>query len=69
MTIHSHTFDKSQMLNRMHYDSEKKELAVTFSNDKTYHYEDVEPSSYHELIAAKSAGKHFNSIKGDLKIK
>jgi hypothetical protein len=57
------------MLSSCEYNEENKELTVTFSNGKDYIYEDVDKSIYDSLITAESAGKHFNSIKGQLKIK
>ena len=62
-------FMQSSMLNSAEYDDEKKELIVTFSNGKDYVYEDVDKSIYDYLIEATSAGKYFNSIKGNLKVK
>jgi len=59
----------SAMLKSAEYDDETKELTVTFTNGKPYVYEDVDKSIYDSLITAESAGKYFNSIKKDLKIK
>jgi len=66
MTIHMHTFIGSSMLASCTYDTEEKELAVTFNGGKTYTYEDVDKSTYDSLISAKSAGSYFNSIKKEL---
>ena len=59
----------SAMLSLVEYDDETKELTVTFSNGKPYVYEDVPFETYRELISAESAGRYFNSIKKDLKVK
>ena len=66
---HKFYFMQSSMLSAAEYDEEKKELTVTFSNGKDYIYEDVDTSIYDSLITAESAGRYFNSIKGQLKIK
>ena len=62
-------FMQSSMLNSAEYNEESKELIVTFSNGKDYVYEDVDKGTFDYLIDATSAGKYFNSIKGNLKIK
>ena len=67
--IISHIFEKSAMLASADYDTEEKEMSVTFQNGRTYTYVDVEKSTYEELIGSSSAGKHFNSIKAGLKQK
>ncbi len=69
MTIYHHSFDNSSMLYSCSYDSDTRELSVTFRNSRVYLYEDVASEIYHELIGSKSAGKYFNSIKQNLKIK
>lgn len=62
-------FTNSSMLSSVSYDTETKELTVTFANGKQYIYEDADLSIYDNLISAQSAGKYFNSIKKDLKVK
>lgn len=54
------------MLANAGYDTEEKELTVTFTNGRAYTYTDVEKSTYEELIGSKSAGGYFNSIKKGL---
>ena len=66
---HKFYFMQSSMLSACEYDEEKHELTVTFSNGKDYTYEDVDKGTYDNLINATSAGKYFNSIKSQLKIK
>lgn len=66
---HNFTFMSSNMLNSCWYDDESKELGVTFNNGREYIYEDVEPDTYRTLISAESAGRYFNSIKKELKVK
>lgn len=68
MTILQHSFD-SAMLSSAEYDTETKELTVTFNGGKSYVYVDVDRSTYIGLIEAPSAGKYFNSIKAGLKQK
>lgn len=60
---------QSSMLSACEYDDEKQELTVTFSNGKDYVYEDVDKGTYENLINATSAGKYFNSVKHNFKIK
>jgi len=62
-------FTNSSMLSSVSYDTEEKEMTVTFNNGRSYIYEDVDKNIYESLIAAKSAGAYFNSIKKDLKVK
>lgn len=67
--IHDFLFMQSSMLSGCSYDDKTKELTVTFSNSKNYVYEDVDKSIYDALISADSAGKYFNSVKAQLKVK
>lgn len=67
--IRNFQFENSSMLSDCSYNDETEELTVTFTSGKSYTYTDVIKSVYDELINAKSAGKHFNSIKGQLKVK
>jgi len=66
---YTHTFHSSAMLNSCSYDDETKEMTVIFSNGKPYIFEDVDKSIYDSLISAESAGRYFNSIKAQLKVK
>lgn len=59
-------FIQSSMLSSAEYDTEDKELTVTFTGGKKYQYVDVDKSIYDDLASAPSAGKYFNSIKKDL---
>lgn len=59
----------SSMLTSASYDDETKELTVVFSNGKSYTYEGVSINTYMDLKNALSAGKYFNSVKKNLKIK
>jgi len=65
MTLLYHSFE-SAMLSSADYDTETKELTVTFSGGKSYTYVDVDRSDWEDLVNAKSAGRHFNSIKSAL---
>ncbi len=67
--ILNHIFEKSAMLSNASYDTEEKEMLVTFQNGRTYTYIDVDLSMYEELIGSASVGRHFNSIKSGLKQK
>jgi hypothetical protein len=60
---------QSSMLSACEFDDETKELTVTFANGKDYVYEDVDMATYDNLINATSAGRYFNSIKSQLKVK
>lgn len=57
------------MLKNALYDTENKEMIITFINNRNYTYEEVEKSTYEELVTASSPGKYFNSIKQSLKVK
>lgn len=63
------SFPDSQMLYSCSYDSETKELTVTFRNGKDYTYVDVDKSIFDTMQTTSSVGRYFNSIKGTLKIK
>lgn len=65
MTKYNHPF-QSAMLSSCDYDSETKELTVTFNGGKSYTYVGVLYNTYEDLINARSAGQYFNSIKKDL---
>lgn len=66
--ILTHQF-KSNVLSDGSYDTESKELNLTFNNGKTYTYEAVEPYLWVELVDAESAGKKFAEIKKQLVLK
>lgn len=66
MTIKHHKFEGSSMLLNCAYNTEDKELTVTFTNGKEYPYKDVDASIYDGLVDAQSAGKFFNSVKNQL---
>lgn len=66
---HKYYFMQSAMLSACEYDDESNELTVTFANGKDYVYEDVDKGTYDNLINAPSAGKYFNSVKQNFKIK
>jgi KTSC domain len=68
MTILRQDFIQSSMLSSAEYDTETKELSVTFSNGRRYVYVDVPVETYRALIEAPSAGRYFNSIKAQLKL-
>lgn len=69
MSIHRFEFANSSMLANCEYDDATKELIVMFLNGKQYTYVDVAKSIYEDLVNSKSAGRYFNGIKRDLKIK
>ena len=69
MTILTHHFLQSSAISSCTYDTEKKELSITFLTGRTYIYEDVDQSIYDSLTETKSAGKYFASIKNGLKLK
>jgi hypothetical protein len=62
-------FENSSMLDHCSYDTDTDELTVVFVGGKSYTYQDVDRRIYDELTGAKSAGKYFNLIKKDLKVK
>jgi hypothetical protein len=67
--ILNYQFTNSSMLHACSYDTEEKELTVTFMNGRDYTYKDVEKNIYEELIGAASPGKYFSSIKAGLEQK
>lgn len=67
--IMNYQFTNSSMLSSASYDTETKELTVTFHNGRSYTYEDFDKLSWELLTSAKSAGAYFNSIKKELKVK
>lgn len=67
--IMNYQFPNSSMLSSASYDTETKELTITFHNGRSYTYEDFDKLSWELLTAAKSAGAYFNSIKKELKVK
>ena len=67
--ILQHQFTNSSMLHSASYDTQTKELSVTFVNGREYTYVDVEESTYDELIGSASAGRYFNLIKSGLTVK
>jgi len=69
MTIYTYPFPDSAMLTSCSYDDMECELSVIFKTGRTYTYVDVPKSTYDDLINAPSAGRHFNSIKMELKEK
>ena len=68
MTILTHEF-KSTALASASYDTEEKEMNITFLTGRTYTYVDVPKETYDDLVASKSAGKHFAAIKNTLVLK
>ena len=67
--IHAFKFIGSSMLSECSYDDENNEMTIVFSNGRSYIYEDVDAEIYKRLVSAESAGRYFNSIKKDLKVK
>lgn len=66
MTILHQDFIQSSMLSSSDYNTEDKELTVTFTGGKSYTFTDVPKDIYDALVSAPSAGKFFNSIKKEL---
>ncbi len=67
--IRNFQFENSSMLRNCSYDDETEELTVTFTNGKSYTYDDVSKDIYDNLTNAVSAGKYFNSVKQSLTVK
>jgi hypothetical protein len=65
----NHGIVNSSMLASASYDTETHEMTIEFNNGKSYIYTDVDRRTFEELIGAKSAGKYFNLIKKNLKVK
>ena len=62
-------FPNSSMLASASYDSDTKELVVTFRNGKDYVYVDADKSIFDAMQSSGSVGKYFNSMKSQLKQK
>lgn len=62
----NYQFSNSSMLQACSYNSEARELTVTFVNGRDYTYEDIEKEFYEALIGAPSPGKFFNAHKSGL---
>ena len=68
MTILTHEF-KSTALQSLasiasaSYNTEEKEMSITFLTGRAYTYVNVPKETYDDLVASKSAGKHFAAIK------
>ena len=44
------------------YDDAEQLLVIKFKNGILYEYHNVSPSIYHNLLAAPSIGKYFNTV-------
>ncbi len=53
---------RSSVLAAVGYDHDRKVLEVRFRTGRIYHYFDVPYAAYEKLLAAPSAGKHFNKV-------
>lgn len=69
MTTYNYSFTNSTMLSSCDYNTDDRELTVTFNGGKSYTYVDVEKEFYDSLINAPSAGKFFNAHKASLEQK
>lgn len=69
MSILHHDFKDSTMLASADYNTEEKELQISFIAGRQYTYTDVPKDIYDSLTNTQSAGKYFNSIKNGLTIK
>jgi hypothetical protein len=74
MTILTHEFKSTALLSldsiaSASYDTKEKELTVTFLTGRTYTYVNVPKETYDDLVASKSAGKYFATIKNTLVMK
>lgn len=53
---------KSKVLQALGYDSATRVLAAKFNENKVYHYSDVPPEVYEQLMAAESVGIAFAKL-------
>lgn len=59
---------KSSNISSVGFDTASKTLAISFKGSGVYYYQDVNPSTYSEMMASKSVGKFFHAnIKGQFK--
>jgi len=56
---------QSSQISYIGYDEDKSILYITFKNDSTFRYFDVEKEIYNTLKTSTSVGKYFNSIKNN----
>ncbi|HYD89802.1 MAG TPA: KTSC domain-containing protein [Vitreimonas sp.] len=50
----------STAIERIGYDSDRRELRIAFKSGRTYVYDDVPIDTYEELLSAESQGAYFN---------
>jgi hypothetical protein len=63
--VRRHTPKKSTDIKSITFDSHSNELKIRFKTDAEYSYTNVPFKVYHDIVGAKSKGKHFhNKIKG-----
>lgn len=56
----------SSAIDRVRYDAQRRELAVTFRSGRVYVYADVPEETYAALLAADSKGAFFNAAIRDV---
>ena len=52
----------STCLTSVTYDTDRKDMTLTFSHGGRYKYHDVPETVYHQLVTAPSAGRTFHAV-------
>lgn len=60
MATHSKDLPHSSSISRCEYDTETKEMHITFSSGGRHKFKDVTQDVYEGLISASSPGSHFH---------
>lgn len=59
---------ESSMIEGVAYDPASQKMHVKFKGGDHYVYHDITPQAHHDMLAAKSVGKHFaQNIRGRAK--
>lgn len=61
MSTHSKDLPHSSSISRCEYDSETKEMHITFSSGGRHKFKNVEKDVYDGLIASSSPGQYFHT--------
>lgn len=60
MTSHTHKPENSTSISEIHYDSETKDMHITFCSGGKHCFKDVERSDFDGFKTADSVGSHFH---------
>lgn len=60
MTTHKKSLPQSTSISECEYDTETKDMHITFASGGKHCFKDVEKEVYDGLVAASSPGSHFH---------